>query len=167
MLAPMLIGEKADENYENICESLGIAMQITNILRDIGEDIRCRQRVYIPYLLMEKYGVERMEIEKWSKYASPWQKFSNFLLGCSDIRLPQKIIDLWEELASISEQLYDEFYQNIFMFGEDVRIPVTAAAVYYRAILDEVRRNRYNCFTCRCATSYETKKLLMEEVLQR
>ncbi|WP_425250109.1 squalene/phytoene synthase family protein [Fusobacterium canifelinum] len=36
----MLRGEKTDSRYESICENFGIAMQITNILRDIGENLR-------------------------------------------------------------------------------------------------------------------------------
>lgn len=66
MLAPMLRGKKADSGYESICEDLGIAMQITNILRDIGEDLRNRNRIYIPRVLMEKYSITRGELENLS-----------------------------------------------------------------------------------------------------
>ena len=66
MLALMLKGDKADSRYESICEDLGIAMQITNILRDIGEDLRNRNRIYIPQTLMKEYRVTRKELEDLS-----------------------------------------------------------------------------------------------------
>ena len=37
---------------------LGIGMQITNIIRDVGEDLRTLRRSYIPMSLAEEYGVD-------------------------------------------------------------------------------------------------------------
>ena len=74
MLAPMLKGEKADERYESICEDLGIAMQITNILRDVGEDLRNRNRIYLPKSLMKKYGVTKEELENLSVVPNSFNK---------------------------------------------------------------------------------------------
>lgn len=42
---------------------LGIAMQLTNILRDIGEDFE-RDRIYLPANEMEKYGVSEDDIRE-------------------------------------------------------------------------------------------------------
>ena len=162
MLAPMLKGEKADEQYESICEDLGIAMQITNILRDIGEDLRNRNRIYIPQTFMEKYGVTREELEKLSTLPNFLKKGYSFLKP--NLKVSDKIVNLWEEMALLSEYYYDEFYNHLYMFSSEALFPVTAA-VFYQAILDEVRKNNYNCFTKRCYTNTKRKSELLKIVL--
>lgn len=165
MLAPMLRGDGADERYEAICESLGVAMQITNILRDVGEDLRNRNRIYIPQSSMKKYSVTRKELEELSRSVPIWSKW--IVLGSGRRKIKDNVIALWEEMALLSELYYEEFYQNLHMFNSDALFPVTAAAVYYEAILDEVRKNNYNCFTKRCYTSAKTKSDLRKRVLSR
>lgn len=165
MLAPMLRGEKADGEYESICESLGIAMQITNILRDIGEDLRNRNRIYIPQTFMKKYSVTRKDLEELS--VLPNALTIKHLFVKSDFKPADNIVNLWEEMALLSKHYYDKFYKHLYMFSPDVIFPVTAAAVYYQAILEEVRRNNYNCFTKRCYTSVKRKRDLLKRVSDR
>ena len=162
MLAPMLRGEKADGEYESICESLGIAMQITNILRDIGEDLRNRNRIYIPQTFMKKYSVTRKDLENLS--ALPGTLSIRYLFFKSNFKVKDNIVNLWEEMALLSKYYYDEFYKHLYMFSFDVTFPVTAAAVYYQAILEEVRKNNYNCFTKRCYTNSKRKRDLLKTV---
>ena len=163
MLAPMLKGEKADEQYESICEDLGISMQITNILRDIGEDLRNRNRIYIPQTFMKKYGVTREELEKLSTLPNFLKKGYSFLKP--NFKVSDKIVNLWEEMALLSNHYYDKFYKHLYMFSSEALFPVTAAAVFYQAILDEVRKNNYNCFTKRCYTNTKRKSELLKIVL--
>lgn len=163
MLAPMLKGEKADEQYESICEDLGIAMQITNILRDIGEDLRNRNRIYIPQTFMGKYGVTREELKNLSTLPIFLKKGYSFLKP--NLKVSDKIVNLWEEMALLSNHYYDKFYNYLYMFSSEALFPVTAAAVFYQAILDEVRKNNYNCFTKRCYTNTKRKSELLKIVL--
>ncbi|WHE86536.1 phytoene/squalene synthase family protein [Lachnoanaerobaculum gingivalis] len=165
MLAPMLRGEKADGEYESICESLGIAMQITNILRDIGEDLRNRNRIYIPQTFMKKYSVTRKDLEELS--VLPNALTIKHLFVKSDFKPADNIVNLWEEMALLSKHYYDKFYKHLYMFSPDAIFPVTAAAVYYQAILEEVRRNNYNCFTKRCYTNAKRKRDLLKRVSDR
>lgn len=165
MLAPMLKGEKADARYEPICEDLGIAMQITNILRDIGEDLRNRNRIYIPQTLMKDYDVTRKELEDLST-SQPTGKSLHSIFQ-PNFKVEDKFVHLWEDMALLSEHYYDEFYKHLYMFNSDALFPVTAAAVFYQAILDEVRNNNYNCFTKRCYTSVKRKSELLKMVLGR
>jgi len=162
MLAPMLRGEKADGQYESICESFGIAMQITNILRDIGEDLRNRNRIYIPQTFMKKYSVTRKDLEKLS--ALPSTLSIRHLFFKSNFKVGDNIVNLWEETALLSKHYYDKFYKHLYMFSFDATFPVTAAAVYYQAILEEVRKNNYNCFTKRCYTNSKRKRDLLKTV---
>ena len=162
MLAPMLRGEKADGQYESICESLGIAMQITNILRDIGEDLRNRNRIYIPQTFMKKYSVTRKDLENLSVLPSTLS--IRHLFFKSNFKVGDNIVNLWEETALLSKHYYDKFYKHLYMFSFDTIFPVTAAAVYYQAILEEVRKNNYNCFTKRCYTNSKRKRDLLKTV---
>ena len=165
MLAPMLRGERADGQYESICESLGIAMQITNILRDIGEDLRDQNRIYIPKTFMKKYSVTRKDLENLSVLPSTLS--IRHLFFKSNFKVGDNIVNLWEETALLSKHYYDKFYKHLYMFSFDTIFPVTAAAVYYQAILEEVRRNNYDCFTKRCYTSAKTKRDLLKRVTDR
>ena len=162
MLAPMLRGDKADGQYESICESLGIAMQITNILRDIGEDLREQNRVYIPQIFMKKYSVTRKDLENLSVLPSTLS--IRHLFFKSNFRVGDNIVNLWEETALLSKYYYDKFYKHLYMFSSDAVFPVTAAAVYYQDILEEVRKNNYNCFTKRCYTNSKRKRDLLKTV---
>lgn len=165
MLAPMLRGEKADARYESICEDLGIAMQITNILRDIGEDLRNRNRLYIPQTFMKKYHVTRKELENLSALPNVLQRCYSFFQP--NFEVGKQVVHLWEEMALLSEYYYDEFYQHLYMFSPDALFPVTAAAVFYQAILEEVRKSNYNCFTKRCYTSTKRKSDLLKMAVRR
>ena len=42
--------------------SLGVAFQLTNILRDVGEDAVKRGRIYLPREDMERFGVTEEQI---------------------------------------------------------------------------------------------------------
>ena len=165
MLAPMLRGEKADARYESICEDLGIAMQITNILRDIGEDLRNRNRLYIPQTFMKKYHVTRKELENLSTLPNVLQRCYSFFQP--NFKVGKQVVHLWEEMALLSEYYYDEFYRHLYMFSPDALFPVTAAAVFYQAILEEVRKSNYNCFTKRCYTSTKRKSDLLKMAASR
>ncbi|ESL02473.1 phytoene/squalene synthetase [Catonella morbi ATCC 51271] len=165
MLAPMLRGDKADERYELICEDLGVAMQITNILRDVGEDLRNRNRIYIPQTFMKKYDVTREELENLSTSQPSGKSLHSFFQP--NFKVEDKFVHLWEDMALLSEYYYDGFYKHLYMFNSDALFPVTAAAVFYQAILDEVRKNNYNCFTKRCYTSTKRKSELLKIVVSR
>jgi len=165
MLAPMLKGDGADARYESVCEGLGIAMQITNILRDIGEDLRNRNRLYIPQTFMKKYHVTRKELENLSTLPNVLQRCYSFFQP--NFKVGKQVVHLWEEMALLSEYYYDEFYRHLYMFSPDALFPVTAAAVFYQAILEEVRKSNYNCFTKRCYTSTKRKSDLLKMAARR
>ena len=125
MLLPVLAqGSSIDLTEQAI--SLGIAMQITNILRDIGEDYHIKNRIYIPQSLLasELYSADHLK---------------NATINSSFIRI-------WESLAQHAEELYDNFFHSIFYFDEDSRFQVLLAAKVYRGILNAVRKNNYDCF---------------------
>ncbi|MDE5412081.1 phytoene/squalene synthase family protein [Alkalihalobacterium chitinilyticum] len=124
--------------------SLGLAMQLTNILRDVGEDLE-RGRVYIPADLMEKHNYTREELIKGE--------------------INDNFIGLWEDIATRAEQLYDIALPTIENYPMDARFPVKAALHFYRHILNSVRKNKYNCFTTRAYVSDGDKRQLLQQIM--
>jgi len=115
MLLPILAPNKHQELKEFAIQ-LGYAMQITNFLRDVGEDY-LKGRIYIPQETLKKYQVN---IEHEFKNG-PTESFKT----------------LFNALASQARQYYQYAYDHIDAFSQDVRKPLLYAAKLYEAILDE------------------------------
>ena len=68
MMMPIM-GTAEGYTYEEALEpalALGVALQLTNILRDVGED-RARQRIYLPQEELRKFGVTEASLLKGMK----------------------------------------------------------------------------------------------------
>ncbi|MBZ6527680.1 phytoene/squalene synthase family protein [Aerococcaceae bacterium DSM 111021] len=144
MLLPLLATKNGVT--EEIIESgiaLGIAMQLTNILRDIGEDYRDNHRVYLPTELMEDYGVDLKQIV----VNGPNQNF----------------INLWEAIAEESQKGYETFWKTIHQFDEDCQLPLLVAGKLYNAIMDAVRKNDYDCLGVR---NYVPERKMIQLVME-
>lgn len=155
MLLPILLMEQTVPlTIQNAGEQLGVAMQITNILRDVGEDIKERDRIYLPTSLLEKYNVSTDELKALTQIKNERELKA---------RIPQGFKDLWEELAAASEQRYRLIEPYLGSFEPSARVPLLAASLYYEGILNAVRRADYNCFTRRNYTSkLQAEKLLLK-----
>ncbi len=108
--------------------ALGIANQLTNILRDVGEDIR-RGRIYIP-------------LEDLARFDYTEEDFKN---GVVDER--------WRALMRFqidrARQFYTKAEKGITYLAPDARWPVWAASMLYGQILDVIERNNYDVFSQR------------------
>jgi phytoene synthase len=108
--------------------ALGIAKQLTNILRDVGEDAR-RGRIYLP-------------LEELALFNYTEQDLFN---GVVD--------DRWSELMRFQIQRARKFYsqaeRGIRALSPDSRWPVWAALMHYQGILDVIERNQYDVFSQR------------------
>jgi len=143
MLLPII----ATENQQQLQESaidLGIAMQLTNILRDIGEDYRLKKRIYLPrdILEYEQYSFQQLH----------------------QARINDSFISIWERLAQRAESLYQNYYRSAFLFDADSKMPVLASARIYEGILDEVRRNGYDCFSKKQAVSKRRMLSILQDI---
>jgi phytoene synthase len=124
--------------------ALGHAMQLTNILRDVGEDLRAG-RLYIPEDLLESNGVDRNFLEAKSRSSSPM--FPGY----------RRVL---EELMASAEEDYRRAFQAIPLLPGFFQGPVAVAARVYEGIHDEIRRNGYDNLTRRAGTSLPRKFLL-------
>jgi phytoene synthase len=118
--------------------ALGRAMQLTNILRDVGEDARMG-RVYLPAEDLRRFG-----------YAE-----SNLRAGTVDERF---VALMRFEIARV-RTIYDEARPGIALLSPGSRRTVRLALVLYRRILDEIERNGYDVFTRRAHVPARTKLL--------
>ncbi len=118
MMAPIAGGEKAAEK----AVKLGQAMQLTNILRDVGEDLR-RDRVYLPLDLLRAHGV-RVEDLRAGRISPGYRSLMAYLEG--------KARALYREGLSGLEHL---------RVG---RAAIALAALQYQGILDKLRLQGYD-----------------------
>ena len=109
-------------------ERLGYAMQLTNILRDIGEDSRAN-RIYIPQEDLRRFGYAESELMRG-------EVNGNF----------RRLMDFEIERA---RSLYREAERGIPLLDREARFTVLLAARLYAKILDEIEHNDYDVFTRR------------------
>jgi phytoene synthase len=115
---------------------LGVALQMTNILRDVGEDLRIG-RIYLPMQELNNFGLSE----------------SDLMDGCRDER--------WQHFVAFqierTRRLYAESLPGINLLHRQGRFAVAAAAELYRAILDKIEHNTYDNFTQRAYLSNSEK----------
>jgi len=123
-------GKKSDALVP--AEKLGIAFQLANFIRDVGEDLD-RGRVYLPLQELKQYGVSREMLEK-------------------RVLTPQIIEALKFQIARV-KTLQQEANAGIELLSPDSRPCIRAASELYCGIVDEVEKIDYNVFEKRAKTS--------------
>jgi 15-cis-phytoene synthase len=120
--------------------ALGIAMQLTNILRDIGEDAQ-RGRIYLP-----------LEDLSYFDYTE-----KDLLNGVIDER--------WVELMRFQIHRAREFYaqaeRGISALCRDARWPVWSSLMLYRNILSAIEKNHYEVFKRRAFVPTSNKVITL------
>lgn len=108
---------------------MGVAFQLTNILRDVGEDAVTRGRVYLPQEDLEKFGVTEDQLFK--------QKVDK-----NYIRMMKYQIDR-------ARMYYERARRGVFMLAPESRLPVQSSLDAYGRILDKIEENGYDSLTTR------------------
>jgi len=140
MILP-IIATKNKEILNESSQSIGIAMQITNILRDVGEDFE-NNRIYLSKEQLDKYKVDLKEV------------FEN--------GVNKNYINLWESYAELAENYYEKGLKDIELYDEDSIFIVKNSASMYSKIMDAVRQNNYNLKS----KAYLTKKEKLDIILK-
>jgi phytoene synthase len=123
---------------------LGVALQLTNILRDVGEDAG-RGRVYLPIADLRQFGLTSDDI----------------LAGVHDNRFESLMLF---EIAR-AQALYEEALPGIALLSPLARPAVGAAALLYRAILHEIRLIEFRVHTVRAHTPGWRKLWMLPGIL--
>nr|ACO53104.1 phytoene synthase [Actinidia deliciosa] len=128
------------ESVYNAALALGIANQLTNILRDVGEDAR-RGRVYLPQDELAQAGLSDEDIFA-GKVTDKWRIFMKHQI-------------------KRARMFFDEAEKGVTELSSASRWPVWASLLLYRQILDEIEANDYNNFTRRAYVSKPKKVLAL------
>lgn len=126
------------ESVYNAALALGVANQLTNILRDVGEDAR-RGRVYLPQDELAQAGLSDEDIFA-GRVTDKWRIFM-------------------KKQIQRARKFFDEAEKGVTDLSAASRWPVWASLLLYREILDEIEANDYNNFTMRAYVS-KPKKLI-------
>lgn len=134
-----------DERAFGYAKQLGIAMQLTNILRDVKED-KEMGRLYIPQADLAQFGVTEQDIfnEKMTPQLRALMKFQ----------------------VERAHQYYTEAIPGISLLKAESQYAIYSAARIYRGILRKIEDRDYNPFLSRVFVSSTQKVgiLLHEQI---
>ena len=115
-------GSSQNDNFKETLKSskeLGIALQLTNFIRDINEDLK-RGRIYIPKTILKNNGIEL------KNYAN------NVNQNTTSINSARM------ELASIANKYYKESEKGIESFSPDSRVAIKACIELYGKLNERI-----------------------------
>jgi phytoene synthase len=127
LLAAGIFGYRDARTLE-YARNLGIAFQLTNIIRDVGEDAR-KNRIYLPMEDLKKFGVPASDILS----ANETQDFRKLL----------------EFEGSRAKQFYEKAFQSLPPADRRAQRPGLIMAAIYRALLEEIERDGFQVLTSR------------------
>ena len=129
-MVPILGGDTV--NSLNAAKDLGVAFQLANFIRDVGEDLE-RGRVYLPLQELAEHGVTRQMLEA--------RKLT-----------PEIISALKFQIARV-RQLQMDAEPGIALLDKTSQPCIRAASELYCGIVDEVEKIGYDIFNKRAKTS--------------
>ncbi len=128
----------------NHAVDLGIAMQLTNILRDVGEDL-AKNRIYLPNEDLELFDITESEL---------FEK-----------KVTDKFINLMNFQIERAQKYYQSADKGIEMLSKDSRLPVMLARENYSRILNKIRENEYDVFYNRAFLNSTEKLYILPRVM--
>lgn len=117
------------EELIDYAKALGDAFQMTNFLRDIGEDLELRERVYLPREDMERFGVTVEDLRSGA--------------------ITEKFIALMQFEIERTQELYKKADKGIGLLPKREARGIAVGRVLYSRILNKIEENRYNVFSYR------------------
>ncbi|MBM3248809.1 MAG: phytoene/squalene synthase family protein [Candidatus Omnitrophica bacterium] len=135
----------ANPEAEKYSVKLGVAMQLTNILRDINEDF-LRNRIYLPADEMAKFNVSENNILK--------QIIDNDFINLMKFQIQR------------AKQYYADANSGIKMIDDTAsRLVVYVMKELYAEILTSIERNKYDIFSQRATVTLARKTYITGEIL--
>jgi phytoene synthase len=107
-------------------ETLGLAFQLTNIIRDVGEDAR-KGRIYLPINELQQFNVTAADL--------------------LNARHSEKFEALMKFQADRAQKLYDEAFALLPQEDRRAQRPGLMMAAIYRTLLDEIERDGFHVLT--------------------
>jgi 15-cis-phytoene synthase len=141
-----LLGAGDDPLARDAAVELGIAMQLTNILRDVGADLRAG-RIYLPADELASHGYSPARLAELAARAARQ----------GPTALDERFRELLRAQIDRARLHYHRGMQGIGRLPAEARLAILLAARLYEAILDDVEAAEYDVFTRRAATSSRFK----------
>lgn len=140
LLTPIFTADQqySDDKAVDTAIALGKALQLTNILRDVGEDFQ-NDRIYLSEDRLNRYDVNLAKL---------------YMSG-----ITQNYINLWESYAQMAEQFYQKVLYGVMYFDKDVQYIIELAAQSYREILGEIRNANYTLHQKIYVSKYRKMKI--------
>jgi phytoene synthase len=113
-----------DSRSLDYAESMGIAVQLTNVLRDVGGDL-ASGRIYLPRCDLDRLGIDPAKVEQ--------------ALGSEELRL---LMALYAERARI---FYERAARLLPQKDRRTLRPAEAMGGIYRTLLEELQRRGFPC----------------------
>jgi phytoene synthase len=129
MLSARIFGYQDPRTLEYAAH-LGLAFQLTNIVRDVGEDAR-RNRIYLPLHELAEYGVTTDDI--------------------TQARETEGFARLMEFQIARANGYYDEAFAKLPAIDRKAQRPGLVMAAIYRTLLEEIRKDGSHVLTRRTA----------------
>ena len=126
-LAASIFGYRNPKTLE-YAENLGLAFQLTNIIRDVGEDAR-KDRIYLPADEMQRFGVSAAQI-----------------LGAQHTEGFSRLIEFQAQRV---QGCYADALAGLPAEDRRAQRPGLVMAAIYRTLLEELRRDGYQVLTRR------------------
>ncbi len=133
----------ADEKALEYAEALGIAMQLTNILRDLKEDA-AMNRIYLPQEDLRRFNVSEEQIFE-NKFDENFREMMKFQIARA-------------------RDFYAKGEKGISLLEKDSRFTVLLASRIYARILDEIERQNYDVFSRRAHTTMAQKLSMIPKI---
>nr|AAW28851.1 phytoene synthase [Haematococcus lacustris] len=134
--------------------ALGTANQLTNILRDVGEDARERNRIYLPMEDLQQFGLTEQDV-----------------LGAVHVPSQGKVSEKWRAFMKFqiarARQCFADAESGVDQLEAKARWPVWSALILYRQILDAIEKNDYDNFSQRAYVSKAKKMASLPLALTR
>ena len=109
-------------------EKLGLAFQLTNIIRDVGEDAR-KGRIYLPVNELQQFNVTAADLLN-ARHNDNFEALMRFQVARA-------------------QKVYDEAFALLPKEDRRAQRPGLMMAAIYRTLLDEIERDNYHVLTQR------------------
>ena len=135
-----ILGVNSDQALA-AAQSLGIGMQLTNILRDVGGDL-ASGRIYLPQEDLERFGSSPTHlVQLYRDQRGPDDRFRA----------------LMRYQVARAHRYYVQGMSGIWLLPHNCRLPILVAGRLYRRILTAIEHKNYDVLRSRAATSLPEK----------
>lgn len=131
LMSMYVVGFKSNDAIPHAIK-LGVALQMTNILRDVGEDYK-NGRLYLPREELITYGIREEDIAA-GRVTDNWRQFMKFQI-------------------ERTRHLYEASWGGVKLLEREGQLAIGAASVFYSGILEDIEKHDYNVFNRRASLS--------------